>query len=418
MRFGVGRAASPRRRQPSTTARSTPRRCSSCSLGELRRWGTAAGRRRRAAARTPTARWSGSSDYGDRDGDGFVEYQRATDRGPGQPGLEGLLGRRSRFADGALAAARRSRCARCRATSTPRYVARGRAAPTTPATTTRPATLARPGRRAASARFNERLLARRTAATSPSASTRDKRPVDALASNMGHCLWTGIVDEEQGARGRRAPARRPRCSAAGACARWPPSMGAYNPISYHNGSVWPHDNALIARRAACATASSSEAQRVVDGLLDAADAFGGRLPELFAGFDRDTFTTAGALPAPRARRRRGRRPRRSCSCGPCCRFDPDVAAGEGLDGPGALRTRCCRCASSVIGHVGSHAVTLRRGRGRLRLRGAQRRRPRARPGRPWPLPVTAPHPADPRAPSRSLRDRQRPEARTLRERRP
>ena len=52
-----------------------------------------AGRPRAAAARTPTGRWTGSSTYGDRDGDGFVEYERATDRGPGQPGLEGLLRR-------------------------------------------------------------------------------------------------------------------------------------------------------------------------------------------------------------------------------------------------------------------------------------------------------------------------------------
>ena len=64
-------------------------------LGELLALGH---RRRRAGAsccRTPTARWSGSTHYGDRDGDGFVEYQRADRPRPAQPGLEGLLGRRS-----------------------------------------------------------------------------------------------------------------------------------------------------------------------------------------------------------------------------------------------------------------------------------------------------------------------------------
>ena len=66
------------------------------------------------------------------------------------------------------------------------------------------------------------------------------------------------------------------------------SMGAYNPMSYHNGSVWPHDTAW-SRRGCGATGSSTEAQQVVRGILDAAKAFGGRLPELFCGFDRDAF---------------------------------------------------------------------------------------------------------------------------------
>ena len=65
-------------------------------------------------------------------------------------------------------------------------------------------------------------------------------------------------------------------------------MGAYNPMSYHNGSVWPHDNALIAA-GLMRYGFVDEAQQVVDGLLDAAEAFGGRLPELFCGFDRAEF---------------------------------------------------------------------------------------------------------------------------------
>ena len=75
------------------------------------------------------------------------------------------------------------------------------------------------------------------------------------------------------------------------------SMGAYNPMSYHNGSIWPHDNALVAaglRRYGFV----EEAQQVVRGILDAAEAFGGRLPELFCGFDRDAFP--GPIPYPTA----------------------------------------------------------------------------------------------------------------------
>jgi glycogen debranching enzyme len=66
------------------------------------------------------------------------------------------------------------------------------------------------------------------------------------------------------------------------------TMGAYNPISYHNGSVWPHDNALFAAglmRYGCV----AEAQQVAMAVLAAADEFGGRLPELFCGFDRATY---------------------------------------------------------------------------------------------------------------------------------
>ena len=72
-------------------------------------------------------------------------------------------------------------------------------------------------------------------------------------------------------------------------------MGAYNPISYHNGSVWPHDNALIAA-GLMRYGFVEEAQRIATAVLDAADAFGGRLPELFCGFDRATYPAAGALP--------------------------------------------------------------------------------------------------------------------------
>jgi glycogen debranching enzyme len=65
-------------------------------------------------------------------------------------------------------------------------------------------------------------------------------------------------------------------------------MGAYNPLSYHNGSVWPHDNALVAA-GLMRYGFVEEAQRVAVAVLDAAAAFGGRLPELFCGFDRATY---------------------------------------------------------------------------------------------------------------------------------
>jgi glycogen debranching enzyme len=67
------------------------------------------------------------------------------------------------------------------------------------------------------------------------------------------------------------------------------TLRAYNPMSYHNGSVWPHDNALIAG-GLMRYGFVDQAQRVVMSLLDAASAFGGRLPELFCGFGRGEYS--------------------------------------------------------------------------------------------------------------------------------
>ena len=142
----------------------------------------------------PTAPWSGSTRYGDRDGDGYVEYQRTTDRG-----LETRDGRTRSTPSASPTAgwpSRRSRCARCRATSTP---------PRRPGPLRRPSRATTTLRRASSApraadlkaAFNRDFWLEDQRLASPWASTRDKRPVDALTSNMGHCLWTGIVDDDK-----------------------------------------------------------------------------------------------------------------------------------------------------------------------------------------------------------------------------
>lgn len=69
-------------------------------------------------------------------------------------------------------------------------------------------------------------------------------------------------------------------------------MGAYNPMSYHNGAVWPHDTAIAVAgllRYRHVPGALALAQRLAAGLLDAADAFGARLPELYCGFPRSQF---------------------------------------------------------------------------------------------------------------------------------
>ncbi len=73
-------------------------------------------------------------------------------------------------------------------------------------------------------------------------------------------------------------------------------MGRYNPVSYHNGSVWPHDSALCAAGMA-RYGFLDEAQAVAVGLFEAAEAFGGRLPELFCGFDKKELPSPVPYPS-------------------------------------------------------------------------------------------------------------------------
>ena len=113
----------------------------------------------------------------------------------------------------------------------------------------------------------------------------DGRQVDSLTSNIGHLLWSGIAEPQK----------------AEACVRhllsdklytgWgirtmAEGEGGYNPIGYHVGTVWPFDNSFIAlglRR----YGYREEAARVAFGILEAAQFFRGRLPEAFAGYARE-----------------------------------------------------------------------------------------------------------------------------------
>ncbi|MDP9020088.1 MAG: amylo-alpha-1,6-glucosidase, partial [Actinomycetota bacterium] len=123
----------------------------------------------------------------------------------------------------------------------------------------------------------------------------DNRQLDALASNMGHCLWTGIVDAD------KAPAVARHLVSPAMFNGWGirtlgTNMVGYNPISYHNGSVWPHDTAIVAA-GLMRYGFVKEAHRVVLGLIDAAMAVGGRLPELFGGLDRSELPIPLGYPA-------------------------------------------------------------------------------------------------------------------------
>jgi glycogen debranching enzyme len=121
------------------------------------------------------------------------------------------------------------------------------------------------------------------------------RPCEVLASNAGQCLWTGIVPPERAQRLART-LLDPRMFSGWGVRTLAEGEVRYNPLSYHNGSVWPHDNALIARglsRYGCV----KEAVRVFNAFSDAAALLPlHRLPELFCGFGQTS--NLGPVPYP------------------------------------------------------------------------------------------------------------------------
>jgi glycogen debranching enzyme len=114
----------------------------------------------------------------------------------------------------------------------------------------------------------------------------DGRQVDALTSNIGHLLWSGIVDRHKA----RAVARHlvsPQLFSGWGVRTMAEGEARYNPIGYHVGTVWPFDNSFIAwglRRYGFA----EEAAAIAAGILDAAEIFQGRLPEAFGGYRRSS----------------------------------------------------------------------------------------------------------------------------------
>jgi glycogen debranching enzyme len=128
----------------------------------------------------------------------------------------------------------------------------------------------------------------------------DKKPCRVVASNAGHALLTGIAYRERaGAVVRSLMDRRSFC---GWGVRTVSSDAArYNPMSYHNGSVWPHDNALIAAGFA-RYGFGAEAARIFEALFAASTYIDlRRLPELFCGFPRQrtqgpTFYPVACMP--------------------------------------------------------------------------------------------------------------------------
>jgi glycogen debranching enzyme len=108
--------------------------------------------------------------------------------------------------------------------------------------------------------------------------------VDSLSSNNGHLLWSGIVDKSK-AKAVTRNLMGPRLFSGWGVRTLAEGEGRYNPIGYHVGTVWPFDSSIVAwglRR----YGFKDEAAAIAAGILDAAEFFGGRLPEAFGGYER------------------------------------------------------------------------------------------------------------------------------------
>jgi glycogen debranching enzyme len=227
---------------------------------------------------------------GDCDGDMYVEYQREALRGLANQGWKDSVDAIS-HADGTLA---RPPIALCEVqgyvyaayTSIARIAKRLDRGDMAAKLTQRAAALR--------ARFSRDfwLEPERTVALALDA---DKRPCRVMSSNAAHCLATGLLNREQ------AEALTQRLMDEDMFTGWgvrtlSSSEQRYNPMSYHNGSVWPHDNALVVAGLA-RFRKFQAATRILDGLLQAAGHLKtGSLPELFCGFPRDE--RLGPVPYP------------------------------------------------------------------------------------------------------------------------
>lgn len=220
--------------------------------------------------------------FGDRDGDGYIEYERRNT----DTGLENQCWKDSwdsiAFSNGELAPLPRATCE----LQGYAYDAKMRCARLAREIWGDPAFAAKLEEEAAAlkARFNRDFWINKRGGYYALALDGQKRQVDALTSNLGHLLWSGIVDDD------KAPQVVAQLMGDELFSGWgvrTMSTGdaRYNPIGYHVGTVWPHDNSIVAmglRR----YGYTNEAARIADGILEAATLFRDRLPEAFAGYPR------------------------------------------------------------------------------------------------------------------------------------
>ncbi len=218
--------------------------------------------------------------YGDSDGDGFLEYLDPTGTGLANQGWKDSADA-VRWPDGRLAA---GPIALCEVQAYAYEAAMGGAA-----------LLTAFGRRGAEwrgwaaklqHRFRDKFWCEDSSGLFPAiALDAHKVPVASVASNMGHLLGTGLLnDGESAAVAERL--LRPEMFTGFGLRTLSSANAGFWPLSYHCGSVWTHDTAIIIAGLA-KDGHTTAAARLALGLLDAAEAFDYRLPELFGGYSRD-----------------------------------------------------------------------------------------------------------------------------------
>jgi len=218
--------------------------------------------------------------YGDLDGDGFVEYARRSRRGLVHQGWKDSID--SVFhADGAAAEPPIALC------EVQGYVYSAKAEAAALARSLGMEGRARELEDQAEAlrgRFEDAFWCE-DLSTYALALDGSKRPCRVRTSNAGHCLYAGIASPERAAR-LAATLTDPAFFSGWGVRTVAETEPRYSPMSYHNGSVWPHDSAIIAAGMA-RYGLREEAMKILTGLFDASLFFDlHRLPELFCGFPR------------------------------------------------------------------------------------------------------------------------------------
>jgi glycogen debranching enzyme len=219
--------------------------------------------------------------YGDRDGDGFVEYEKRSPRGLDNQGWKdswnALIHPDGTLAEAPIALVEVQGYV---------YQAKARMAPLARAVgdDELAGRLEREGAEL-KRKFNDAFWMEDEGYYAH-ALDRNKRQVATITSNPGHGFWSGIIDDEKAPRVARKLVS-PALSSGWGVRTLASRQQVYDPLGYHNGAIWPHDNALIAHGLKL-YGFDIEAMKIVDQLSSAGASFPlGRYPELFCGFSRD-----------------------------------------------------------------------------------------------------------------------------------
>ncbi len=220
-------------------------------------------------------------EYGDRNHDGYIEYERKQ-----KTGLENQCWKDSWnsivFADGRLAALPRATCE----LQGYAYDAKKRCARLARAFWKDTALAEKLDKEAAALkqRFNADFWMKDRGCFALALDGTGKQ-VDSITSNIGHLLWSGIVDDDK-VEAIVNHLMGPALFSGWGIRTMASTEGAYNPIGYHVGTVWPFDSSIVAL-GLNRYGYREESSRIAAGILDAAVFFDHRLPEAFAGYPRE-----------------------------------------------------------------------------------------------------------------------------------